>query len=80
MGEILAETLVFIILNYIGGTIRWLVALFWSLIFNTKRHPYKAYIQSSDIFESFDDNGTGCLNIIIGLAFIIIVIMIIKAL
>ena len=80
MGEILAETLVFVFLNYLGGTLRWLIALLWSLLFNTKRQPYKEYIQSSDVFESFDDNGTGCLNIIIGIVFIIVVIMIIKAL
>lgn len=80
MGEILAETLVFVFLNYLGGTIRWFIALLWSLLFNTKKHPYKDYIQSSDVFESFDDNGTGCLNIIIGIVFIIVVIMIIKAL
>ena len=74
MGEILGEALVLIVLNFIGGTIRWLIASLWSLVFNTKRHPLKNYIQSSDIDESFEDQGTGCVNIIIGIAFVILVV------
>ena len=48
MGEILAETLLFTILNFIGGTIRWFFATLWNLIFNTSKHPFKEYIYSRD--------------------------------
>jgi hypothetical protein len=77
MFDIIAETLIFTILNIIGGTIRWLFATIFNFIFNTSKHPYRTYVSSADTNELFDDAGRGCVNIIIGIIFIVLLAMLI---
>lgn len=75
--DIISETLIAAILNVIGGTIRWCFASIWHAIFNTPKHKFKEYLYDSDANTLIDDEGTGCFNIIIGLAFVALVIAII---
>ena len=77
MGDIIGEMLFFTILNFIGGTIRWLIATLWSFIFNTNKLPYKEYIYSSETDEFTNDGANGCFNLIIGFLFVFLVIYIV---
>lgn len=74
MGDIIGEMLVFTIFNFIGGAVRWCIASIWSFIFNTKKHPFKEYIYSSDEDTLRADGANGCLNIVIGMAFVFLII------
>jgi hypothetical protein len=77
MFDIFAETVIFTILNFIGGVIRWFFAAVFNLIFNTPKHPFKTYIFDSKTNKLIDDGGTGCVNIIIGVVFVVLVVMLI---
>jgi hypothetical protein len=77
MGEIIGEMLVFAILNFIGGTVRWCFAILWNVIFNTQKHSFKEYIYSSDENTLLYDGANGCLNTVIGIAFVALILFVI---
>lgn len=74
MGDIIGETLVYTVLNFIGGTLRWSVASLWSLIFNTHKHSYQDYLFGSDEDTLTADGAHGCLNTVIGLVFVVLIL------
>jgi len=77
MGEIIGELIITTILNFIGGTIRWIFAtLFKSITYRPKR-PLKHYIYNSED-DHIHDSPNGCLNIIIGIAFVAFIVIIIS--
>ncbi|MBV7268081.1 hypothetical protein [Winogradskyella luteola] len=78
MGEIIGGMIVFTILNFIGGSIRWFFATTWKLIFNTPKHSFREYIYSSEEDILRHDGANGCLNTIIGIAFVVLVVIIIS--
>jgi len=77
MGEIVGEFIVHIVLNYIGGTIRWLFGVVWCTIFNKPKHTFKEYIYGPDEFDHYD-SAHGCINVIIGLGFIALIVYIVS--
>ncbi|ARV08591.1 hypothetical protein BTO05_02645 [Winogradskyella sp. PC-19] len=76
MESIIGEALIFVILDIIGGTIRWLIGSVWRIFTNRPKKRYKDYIFNKDEFEHFNDSPYGCLNIIVAIIFIIIVVLI----
>ena len=80
MLDVIGESIIFTVLNLIGGTIRWLVVSFLHLIFNTTKRPYKSYIYHPDDETMLIDGTNGCLNTVVGIACIIIVVMFMNAL
>ena len=80
MLDVIGESIIFTVLNLIGGTIRWLVVSFFHLIFNTTKRPYKSYIYHPDDEKMLIDGTNGCLNMVVGIACIIIVVMFMNAL
>ena len=68
-----------IILNYIGGTVRWIYGSCWRLIFNKEKYCYDDYIHGPDkSSDHFDKYGHQFNNRFIGIVFIIIVFIIIN--
>jgi hypothetical protein len=77
MGDIIGETLVYTVLNFIGGTLRWSIASLWSFIFNTHKHSYQEYLFGSDEDTLTADGANGCLNTVIGIAFVALILFVI---
>ena len=75
MGDILGEAIVFVILNVIGGTIRWLIASGWRFIFNTPKLTYKEYLFDHDNDELNYDSIYTYVNIALGIGFIVLVVL-----
>lgn len=79
MGEIIGEVIIFTVLNFIGGTIRWFFVTIWKSIFNIpkEKRSFKDYLYDSEEDAFTNDGANGCLNILIGIAFVICVIFVI---
>lgn len=78
MGEIIGELIVFTFLNFIGGSIRWFFATLWKLVFNKPKRPFKDYIYDSDNDSLTYDGAHGCFNIVLGIAFVVLIVIIIS--
>lgn len=77
MGEIIGEFIIYILLNYIGGSIRWLFGTLWRALFNTPKYTFKEYIHGPEDSDHYD-SAHGCINTIIAIAFIALVVIIIS--
>lgn len=65
------------ILNFIGGSLRWMYGTVWRTIFNQPKYTFKEYLYGPKISEDwFDQKGQGCANRIIALAFIFLLVVI----
>lgn len=75
MGEFFLEP----ILNYIGGTVRWIYGTIWRTILNRPKFKFSEYIDGPEKpIDSFD-NFHGCVNhmvgiIVIGLIFLVVIL------
>ena len=67
------------ILNYIGGTMRWLFGKFLRIFINKPKFEFKEYINGPKNPDYYDQIGHGINNILIGLlTFLILIIPLIK--
>ena len=76
MGDFIGHFIINIVLNVIGGTLRWFVASVGNAIFNTPKKSYKAYLFENED-ESPVEGPAGCFNIAIGGIFIAVIVIII---
>ncbi|WP_400078570.1 hypothetical protein [Winogradskyella sp. R77965] len=75
MLEIIGETIFYVVLNFIGGSVRWIFGTIWQTIFNTPKHSYKEYIYGPDKPNHYD-SAHGCINIVIAIGLIIVLVVI----
>jgi hypothetical protein len=66
------------LLNYIGGTLRFIYGITWRTIFKKPKFTYKEYIYGPKKKNYYDENGHEFNNRIIAFIFIIIIIFIIN--
>jgi hypothetical protein len=65
------------ILNFIGGSLRWIYGSVWRTIFNQPKYTFKEYLYGPiDSEDWFDQQGHGCVNIIIAFAFFFVLAVI----
>lgn len=76
IGEIIGETLFYVVINFIGGTIRWFIGTLFALLFKRKKYNYKEYIYGPDGAEDIYNSAHGCFNIILGILFIVLIAVI----
>jgi hypothetical protein len=62
------------LLNYIGGTLRFIYGITWRTIFNKPKFTYKEYIYGSKKKNYYDKNGHEFNNRMIAFIFIMIII------
>lgn len=78
MDEILVLTILEVIFNFIGACFRWIYGTTWRTLMNKPKFTFKEYLdgpkKSSDFFDEFS-HGTN--NVVIGIAFSTIIIIII---
>lgn len=66
------------ILNFIGGTVRWIYGSIWRTLFNKPKFTYSEYINGSKNSKDYIDSmGHRFNNIIIGMIFLVIIISIV---
>ena len=69
------------ILNVLGATVRWIYGSVWRTIFRKKKFTYKEYLYGPENSEDwFDQKGHTFVNIVIGMIFLMLIIMIISSL
>ena len=76
MGEIIGEFIFYVLLNFIGGTIRWIIGSIWRILFNKPKFTYKEYINGLEEPDFYDSTHT-FINGAIAVVFIVIIIAII---
>ena len=58
-----------ILLLYIGATVRWLFGMIWRTLTNKKKFTYQEYLNGPEGYNDwFDDKGHRFVNLIIGIA------------
>ncbi len=71
-GDIIGRT----ILNYIGGTIRWIYGTIWRSIFYKPKYKYSEYIHGpKNSKDYFDKYGHEFNNRVIATIFIVIIVL-----
>ena len=73
LGEIIGESIAYLILNFVGGTLRWIYSSIWRTLFNKPKFKYSEYLKGPEESDYYD-SVHGCFNIIIGLGFILLVL------
>jgi hypothetical protein len=78
MDEILVFTILEAILNFIGACFRWIFGTIWRTLMNKPKFTFKEYLdgpkKSSDFFDEF---AHGTNNVIVGITFSAIIIILI---
>ncbi|WP_411896125.1 hypothetical protein [Winogradskyella sp. A2] len=75
MGEIIGEFIFYVLLNYIGGTTRWIFGSIWRSLFNKPKYTYKEYIYGPQEPDFYDSAHT-FINGAIAVVFVIILVVI----
>lgn len=66
------------ILNYIGGTIRWIYGSIWRTVFHKKRFNYNEYLYGPDNSESwYDEAGHEFINRLIAIIILLFLLYLI---
>ncbi|MDO6622272.1 hypothetical protein Q4509_05315 [Oceanihabitans sp. 1_MG-2023] len=74
IGEIIGETIFYLILNTIGGTIRWIYGSIWRSIFNKPKFSFKEYLYGPKKSKEYWDQHLTMNNGIVGFIVIIVII------
>jgi len=80
MGELIATVFVEIIwrnlLNFVGGTIRWVYGTTWRTIARKPKYKFKEYINGlENSYDWFDNKRHNFVNSVIGLLTIVLIII-----
>ena len=74
--EIIGFTIFHLILNTIGGCVRWTYGSIWRTIFNKPKFTFKEYLYGPKKSKNHWDKHHMVNNSIVGLVFIIVIISI----
>ncbi len=79
MEELFGFGILWLICNFIGGTLRWIYGSVWRTIFNKPKFKYKEYVFGQEKSKNyFDVHGHNFNNMIITIIFIGVIITIIS--
>lgn len=72
--EIVGFTIFHLIINTIGGTVRWIYGSIWRTIFKKPKFSFKEYLYGSKKSKDHWDNYHSMNNGVVGFVFIAIII------
>lgn len=78
LGEIIGETIFYLVLNIVGGTIRWIYGTIWRTIFNKHKFEFKEYLYGPKKSKKDWDHLHTINNGIIGFVFIVLMVVLLS--
>ncbi|QTD38803.1 hypothetical protein JL193_05960 [Polaribacter batillariae] len=74
MGDFLGLEIMYLLCNFIGGTLRWVYGTIWRTIFNKSKYRYNEYVFGVENSKNhFDVHGHQFNNLIITVVFIAVI-------